>query len=238
MIDRRRHTREIRMLMKKSLPLLGLCLICSLPLLAVGAGAPSGQDQQSATPQESSNQQASSSASAGSDAGAVAPASASHYSAVSEDANSSSATVASTPPRAPAAPDSDAGWTPAAAVNAWLPHWLKLSGEFRDRMEGHTAYGFKPGVDDEFDLTRARLGIDFVPSSYFHAFVQARDAEVFGAENPAHTTNNMKDVFDLSQAFVEFRNAENGWFSLKAGRPKLLVECFAGLGRRAAFPQQ
>ena len=235
MLDRRGHTREIRMLMKKSLPLLVLCLICSLPLRAVDTGALSGQDQQSATPQGSSSQQTSSSASAGSDTVAVAPASASHYSAVSENANSSSATVASTPPATPSTPPQStaagAGWTPATEINSWLPHWLKLSGEFRDRVEGHTAYGFKPGTDDQFDLTRVRLGLDFTPSSWFHAFVQARDAEVLGAENPAYTTNNMKDVFDLSQAFVEFRNAENGWFSLKAGRQELYFGDERLLGR-------
>ena len=53
-----------------------------------------------------------------------------------------------------------------------------------------------------------------------HAFVQARDAEVMGA-NPKNVTGSMKDVFDLEQAYIELRNADRGWFSLQVGRQQL-----------------
>jgi len=134
--------------------------------------------------------------------------------------------VASTPepttPTGTTPRDPNAGWTPADAINAWLPHWLRLSGEFRDRGEGRTGYSFKPGNNDEYDLTRTRIGFDITPTSWFHAFVQARDSEVIGA-NPKNVTSSMKDVFDLNQGYVEFRNGENGWFSFKAGRQELYL---------------
>lgn len=130
--------------------------------------------------------------------------------------------AAAQPAASAAAPTSasDAGWTPATYINSWLPHWLRLVGEFRDREEGRTSYGFAPGKDDAYGLTRLCIGFDMTPTSWFHAFVQARDSEVIGA-NPKNVTTSMKDVFDLSQAYVEFRDGENGWFSLKAGRQEL-----------------
>ena len=147
-----------------------------------------------------------------------------HNSAVTEVATSESTTAPAAPQSVappPAAPhDPDAGWTPAAYVNSGLPQWLRLTGEFRTRVEGRTSYGFASGNDDAYGLTRVRLGFDVTPNSWFHAFVQARDSEVIGA-NPNNMTTSMKDVFDLSQAYIEFRNGENGWFSLKTGRQEI-----------------
>jgi len=163
----------------------------------------------------SSNQQKESSQPADVGAPPLAAVSSSHYRAVPEAAGSQSA--ASSKPR----PNADAGWTPATYVNSWLPRWLRLSGEFRNRDEGRTGYGFKPGKDDAYGLTRLRLGLDVTPTSWFRAFVQARDSEVFGA-NPKNVTSSMKDVFDLSQAYIELRNGEDGWFSFKAGRQELI----------------
>jgi Alginate export len=171
----------------------------------------------SATAPDASTEQARSSPP---DAAALA----SHSSAVRETGPSVSTTVASAAqPAAPAAappPDPDAGWSPAAYVNSWLPHWLRLTGEFRNRYEGRTSYGFTPGKNDAYGLTRVRLGLDITPNPWFHAFVQARDSEVIGAD-PKQVTSSMKDVFDLSQAYIEFRDGEKGWFSLKTGRQEL-----------------
>jgi hypothetical protein len=114
----------------------------------------------------------------------------------------------------------DAASVPSTYVNSRLPHWLRFSGEFRDREEGRTSYGFVPGDNDAYGLTRVRLGFDVTPTAWLHGFVQARDSEVIGA-NPNHVTGTMKDVFDLNQAYVQFRNAENGWFSLKLGRQEM-----------------
>ena len=216
---------EIKGAAKKILSLLGLCLICGLPLLAVDPGAPSSDDPQPVTAQGSSNQQRDSSLSAHSRAARVTAATGTQHATVEAAANPVSPTATSAaPPRATAtapSPDKAAGWTPAAYLNSWLPHWLRMSGEFRDREEGHTSYGFKPGVDDAYGLTRFRLGFDATPTSWLHAFVQARDSEVIGA-NPTHVTSSMKDVFDLNQAYIELRNGENGWFSLTTGRQELV----------------
>jgi hypothetical protein len=96
-----------------------------------------------------------------------------------------------------------------------------MSGQFRNRDEAPTAYSFMPGNNDAYALTRAVLGFDATPTPWLRAFVQARDAEVMGA-NPQNVTSSMKDAFDLEQAYLELRNADQGWFSLQAGRQQML----------------
>ena len=194
--------------------LLLLCFLCPLPLLAGDCSSRSSQETQSeAQAQVTSGQRAT----------CLELAANENLPPVGAPANSDGAASAPQNPASGAAPpaDPDAGWTPATYINAGLPHWLRFGGEFRDREEGRTAYGFKPGDNDAYGLTRLRLGFDVIPNSWFHAFVQARDSEVIGA-NPKNVTSSMKDVFDLSQAYLEFRNGENGWFSLKTGRQELL----------------
>jgi hypothetical protein len=212
---------------RQSFTLLGLGLICSLPLRAVDSAPASNADQLSAVAQDTSSQQASSSSSNG----AAATASANQYGTTSATtSNGATASNAQTGGRgvpaqvggrdATAPIDPDAGWTPATYINTWLPSWLRLSGEFRNREEGHAAYGFTPGNDYGYGLFRVLLGLDITPTNWFRAFVQARDVRVAGTV-PSNLFSNAKDVFDLSQAYVEFRNGENGWFDLKTGRQEM-----------------
>ncbi len=134
------------------------------------------------------------------------------------DATSGSATVAAAKMGDPAAAQD--AWTPASYINSRLPHWLRLSGQFRNRDEAPTAYSLKPGNNDAYALTRTVLNLDAAPANWFHAFVQARDAEVMGA-NFKNVTGSMKDVFDLEQAYIELRSPDHGWFSLQVGRQQL-----------------
>jgi hypothetical protein len=216
---------------KQTLALLGLGLICSLPLRAADSTAASNPDQPSAPAQGASSQQASSSQTDTSGSGPVAAAAANRYSTTSATATTG-ATSSSAQTAGRGAPaqvggrdatgpiDPDAGWTPATYINSWLPSWLRLSGELRVRPEGRTGYGFTPGNDYYSMLTRVRIGLDITPTSWLHGFVQARDAEAIGRV-PTPLYGAARDVFDLNQAYVELRNGEHGWFSLKTGRQEI-----------------
>jgi hypothetical protein len=219
MLNRRRVARESRERFAREVLLMALSLIFGGLFAVQNTAAQSAEEARPATAQASSDQQTQPSQTAANDSDAAAVAVSHDGDGASSDSPAPSGQAGGAAPAS--ASDSDSGWTPATAINNWLPQWLKLSGEFRDRIEGHTAYGFVPGDNDQFDLTRTRLGLDFAPDPYFHAFVQARDSEAFGEENIAHITTSMKDVFDLNQAYIEFRNGDNGWFSLKAGRQEL-----------------
>jgi hypothetical protein len=225
MFDQLRVTATIGSVAKKGLGLLALGLIWSSPFLAAASAIASGQNQQPAAAQDSASQQADSSQSSSANTEPGGATSATHYSSAT-DGTPSTGTAASPSPQS-AAPtaayiaDPDAGWTPASYINAWFPSWLRLSGELREREEAHTGYGFTPGNDYGYDLSRIRIGLDVTPNSWFHAFVQARDSEVIGGDVPPALLSNSRDVFDLNQAYVEFRNGENGWFSLKTGRQEI-----------------
>lgn len=220
MLNERHTTRSNRPRNRKGLLLCTLCLTWGFSV-GVNGRAQSSQDQTPAIAQDSSaSQQAAASQSA---KPATQVTSAAHYAGVENNSNTAAGTqgpISTSASAPPPAANADAGWTPATAINAWLPRWLKLSGELRDREEGRTGIGFNPGNDDAYGLTRVRIGFDITPTSWLHGFVQARDSEVIGA-NPKNVTSSMKDVFDLNQAYVEFRNGENGWFSLKTGRQEI-----------------
>jgi hypothetical protein len=109
---------------------------------------------------------------------------------------------------------------PASEVNKVFPSWMHFSGEYRIRPEEHTAYSFTPGKNDGFVLSRLRLNVEFTPTTWFDAFVQAQDSEA-GGITPGHITTSIKDVFDLRQAYVQFQNGENGWIRFRVGRQEL-----------------
>ena len=210
---RRRVATEIKGLLKTGAWLLVLCCLGGSPLLA-GEGDPaSNQGARPAAAPGSSIQSATLSEQASKATDNPASASARGNAAAAQPENSSS-------PAPAHSADPKAAWTPAVYLNELLPHWLHLSGEFRNREEGRTGYGFKPGHDDAYGLLRTRIGLDITPTSWLHGFVQARDSEVIGA-NPKNVTSSMKDVFDLNQAYIEFRNGEHGWFDLKTGRQEI-----------------
>ena len=135
------------------------------------------------------------------------------------DATSGSATVAAAKMGDPAAAQD--AWTPASYINSRLPHWLRLSGQFRNRDEAPTAYSLKPGNNDAYALTRTVLNLDAAPANWFHAFVQARDAEVMGA-NPRDVDRVDEGcVRPRSRRTLNFAVAGHGWFSLQVGRQQL-----------------
>jgi hypothetical protein len=106
------------------------------------------------------------------------------------------------PPKPQAANNPPPSAFPASVVNKQFPRWLRFSGEYRFRPEEHTAYGFAPRANDGFVLSRLRLNMEFLPTSWFSTFVQAQDSEAGGIQ-PAHVTTSIKDAFDLRQAYLQ-----------------------------------
>ena len=90
-----------------------------------------------------------------------------------------------------------------------------------DRAEGRTAYGFKPGIDDAYDLTRFRLNLEVAPKKWVRVFVQGQDARALGID-PSHLNSTLKDAFDLRQAYLEFKVGDQDGVSLRVGRQELI----------------
>ena len=72
------------------------------------------------------------------------------------------------------------------AVNAQLPKWLQLGGEYRARVEGFTGGGFKANNEDTYLLSRLRLNLFLRPETWLKFGFQAQDARAFWKnQNPA-----------------------------------------------------
>lgn len=96
--------------------------------------------------------------------------------------------------------------TISSATGERIPHWLKLSGEFRTRIEGRAGFTYQPDNNDAYGLFRTRLNLELLPASWLDFYVQAQDSRAPGYDQgrPALT---MRDPFDLRQAYVRLGGA-------------------------------
>src|SRR5436305_1968458 len=62
-----------------------------------------------------------------------------------------------------------------SALSDRFPYWLKLSGEFRTRVEGRTGFGYQPGNNDGYALFRTRLNVELLPLPWLDFFFQGQD---------------------------------------------------------------
>jgi hypothetical protein len=118
-------------------------------------------------------------------------------------------------PPAPASADQSAAPAAQAAprkpppfpnrANEVMPSWLRVRGEFRERVEGFENAGFVSGRDDTFFLSRFRFTAT-ATSKVVAATVQVQDARV-GDKSVGPTGAPFKASFDLRQAVVDVGNA-------------------------------
>ena len=116
-------------------------------------------------------------------------------------------------PQAPAVYDR----TASTYTSERLPSWLKVSGEFRTRVEGRTGFNFQTDNNDAYGLVRTRVNIDLLPTSWLQIYFQGQDSRAPGldAGRPSAT---MRDPFDVRQAFVRLGK---GPVKITAGRQLL-----------------
>ena len=105
-------------------------------------------------------------------------------------------------------------------VNAEFPKWLRLGAEYRARVEGFTGGGFKPNSEDAYLLSRVRINMFLLPTSWLKFGFQGQDAHVFWKnQNPA--VPPYQDSMDMRQAYVEFGDIEKNRIGVRAGRQEL-----------------
>jgi Alginate export len=100
-----------------------------------------------------------------------------------------------------------------------LPSWLKLSGEFRTRVEGRTGFGYQPDNNDAYALIRNRLNVEIAPATWLDFFAQGQDSRAPGLDAGRPLTT-FKDAFDLRQAYVRLGQS-SGLVRLTVGRQLL-----------------
>lgn len=104
-------------------------------------------------------------------------------------------------------------------VNNALPPWLRVRGEFRERIEGFAGLGFVADRDDVYGLSRFRFNAAVTPKPVLSFQVQAQDARV--AEKEVGPTGlPFHGSFDLRMAFADMGSTK-GPVTVRAGRQEL-----------------
>jgi len=101
-----------------------------------------------------------------------------------------------------------------------LPSWLRLRGEFRERVEGMSGAGFTGGRDDAWFLSRFRVDAAIAPDHAVSARVQVQDARV-ADKTIGPTGVPFRAPVDLRMAYVDLGRA-SGPVSVRVGRQELV----------------
>lgn len=123
------------------------------------------------------------------------------------------AAPANKPPAAPAVPVFN-------RVNQALPPWLRLRGEFRERMEGLNNFAFTEGRDTTLFLSRVRLQATVTPNKSLAFVVQAQDARVAN-KKVGPTVAPFRDEIDLRMAYAEVGDVKAP-VAVRLGRQELV----------------
>lgn len=105
-------------------------------------------------------------------------------------------------------------------ANELLPQWLRLRGEFRERMEGFDGLGFNDTRDDLYWLSRVRLNASIVPSRTLNFQIQVQDARV-ARKTVGPTTAPFSAPIDLRMGFGELGSSTSP-VTIRAGRQELV----------------
>ena len=92
-------------------------------------------------------------------------------------------------------------------ANAVLPAWLRVRGEFRERLEGFENSGFVPDRDDSYALSRVRLSATITPSKSLSFQAHVQDARVAKKE-VGPTAAPFRGPFDLRLGFSDIGDAK------------------------------
>ena len=92
-------------------------------------------------------------------------------------------------------------------LNTVMPGWLRVRGEFRERVEGFDNSGFNDARDDLYYLSRFRFNVA-TTSKYVNTTIQLHDARV-ADKSIGPTTTPFRATFDLRQAFADFGTAKS-----------------------------
>jgi hypothetical protein len=105
-------------------------------------------------------------------------------------------------------------------VNEVLPAWVRVRGEFRERVEGFDGLGFNDTREDLYYLSRLRLNATITPASLLSFQVQGQDARV-ARKTVGPTGTPFRAPFDMRMAFADIGNAQSR-VAVRVGRQELV----------------
>lgn len=121
---------------------------------------------------------------------------------------------------ASAGQDESPGWLfPIHELNDLLPSWLRLGGEYRNRIEGPTGIGFA-SKQDFYLLDRLRVHVTIQPKEWLKFYGEVQDARIF-FNHKTPNGNPFEDSWTLWQAYPQLGSSTTGWADILAGRQVL-----------------
>jgi hypothetical protein len=105
-------------------------------------------------------------------------------------------------------------------ANEVLPSWLRVRGEFRERLEGFKGGNFVDGRDDAYALSRVRFNVAVTASKHLAFQANVHDARV-AQKDVGPTTAPFRGPFDLRTAFADVGDAKAP-IALRLGRQELV----------------
>lgn len=105
-------------------------------------------------------------------------------------------------------------------LNTVLPSWIRLRGEFRERVEGFDGAGFNGTREDLYYLSRLRFNTTITASKSLSFQAQVQDARV-ARKTVGPTGTPFAATVDLRMAFADIGDA-TGPVTVRAGRQELV----------------
>lgn len=105
-------------------------------------------------------------------------------------------------------------------ANDVLPPWVRVRGEFRERMEGFDGLGFNHTRDDLYYLSRLRLNATITPARLLSFQVQGQDARV-ARKTVGPTGTPFRAPVDMRMAFADVGSAQSP-VAVRLGRQELV----------------
>ena len=109
---------------------------------------------------------------------------------------------------------------PLAKLDESLPEWLRLGGEYRNRLEGPTGIGFA-GTRDSYLLDRLRVHATIQPKEWLRFHGEVQDARIFFNHHTPNS-NPFEDSWTLWEGYTQLGSSTTGWVNVLAGREVLI----------------
>ncbi|HKW74705.1 MAG TPA: alginate export family protein, partial [Terriglobales bacterium] len=135
------------------------------------------------------------------------------------DPDSGAAAQPTSARKSPGAGDRPEWLFPVARLNESLPTWLRIGGEYRDRLEGPIGIGYT-GVRDFYLLGHLRASVTIQPRAWLLFRAGVQDARIF-FNHHTPDANPFKDTWTLWEGYTQVGSSTEGWVDLLGGRQVL-----------------
>jgi len=109
---------------------------------------------------------------------------------------------------------------PVDQLNQSFPRWLRIGGEYRDRLEGPIGIGYQD-TNDFYLLDRLRLTVAIQPKQWLKFYGEVQDSRIFFNHHIANA-NPYEDSWTLWQGYAQVGSSTEGWIDALAGRQVLM----------------